>query len=91
MPHDVTWKQWCDFSTFFDEIQNDEVASRYHYGKLQLSRLHWLVRIFSRELYYYYIDGDYGESFKRYAGPLLFVFGILSVLLSAWQVGMAVE
>jgi hypothetical protein len=75
VPHDITWKQRCDFSTSFDEIQKDEAAPRYHYGKLQLSRLHWLVRIFSRELYYCYIDGDYGESFERYAGPLLFVLG----------------
>lgn len=91
VPHDISWKQWCDFAMSFDEIQNYEVAPRYHYGKVQLSRLHWLVRIFSRELYYYYIDGDYGESFQAYYGPLLFVFGILSVLLSAMQVGMAVE
>ena len=40
---------------------------------------------------YYYLDGGYGESFTRYYGPLLFVFGTLSVLLSAMQVGMAVE
>ena len=91
LPPGVTWKQWCDFSSSFDGILDSHVAPRYHYGKLQLSRLHWLVRIHLRELNYYYIDGGYGESFARYYGPLLFVFGILSVLLSAMQVGMAVE
>ncbi|KAL9598158.1 MAG: hypothetical protein Q9219_004655 [cf. Caloplaca sp. 3 TL-2023] len=91
VPAGVTWQQWCAFSATFDAIDNWEVSPRYRYGKLQLSRLHWLVRIRLRELNYYYIDGGYGESFARYYGPLLFVFGILSVLLSAMQVGMAVE
>lgn len=91
VPAGITWQQWCDFSASFEAITNSEVAPRFHYGKLQLSRLHWLVRILLEELNYYYIDGGYGESFARYYGPLLFVFGILSVLLSAMQVGMAVE
>ena len=91
IPSHVTWEHWCDFSVSFGAIENSEVAPRYYYGKLQLSRLHWLVRIYLRELNYYYIDGGYGESFTRYYGPLLFVFGVLSVLLSAMQVGMAVE
>ena len=91
MPPTITWKQWCEFSSSFNAITNDSVAPRYHYGKLQLSRLHWLVRIRLRELKYYYIDGGYGDSFARCYGPLLFLFGILSVLLSAMQVGMAVE
>ncbi|KAL8694632.1 MAG: hypothetical protein Q9218_000727 [Villophora microphyllina] len=91
IPTNITWAQWCNFSTSFDTIKNSEVAPRYHYGKLQLSRLHWLVRIRLRELNYFYIDGYYGESFARYYGPLLFIFGTLSVLLSAMQVGMAVE
>lgn len=91
IPPGVSWKQWCDFSASFAAIQDAEVAPRYRYGKLQLSRLHWLVRIHLRELNYYYIDGCYGDSFARYYGPLLFVFGLLSVLLSAMQVGMAVE
>ena len=58
---------------------------------MQFSRLHWLVRICLRELNYYYIDGGYRDSFVRYYGPLLFVFGIPSVLPNAMQVGMAVE
>lgn len=91
LPHDITWKQWCDFSANFDAIDDNQVAPRYHYGKLQLSRLHWLVRVYLREMSYYYLDGGYGDSFARYYGPLLFVFGVLSVLLSAMQVGMAAE
>lgn len=91
VPSVVTWKQWCDFSAAFGAIEDSEVVPRYHYGKIQLSRLHWLVRIHWLELNYYYVDGGYGESFTRYYGPLLFIFGVLSVLLSAMQVGMAVE
>lgn len=91
IPEHVTWKQWSDFSASFNAICDSEVAPRYHYGKVQLSRLHWLTRIYLRGLNYYYIDGVFGESFARYYGPLLFAFGVLSVLLSAMQVGMAVE
>lgn len=91
IPPTTTWKQWREFSSSFNAIPNDIVAPRYHYGKLQLSRLHWLVRFHLRELNYYYIDRVYGDSFARYYEPLLFLFGILSVLLSAMQVGRAVE
>ncbi|KAL8675472.1 MAG: hypothetical protein Q9168_000173 [Polycauliona sp. 1 TL-2023] len=91
VPPAITWSQWCDFSSTFDAISNSDVAHRYHFGKLQHSRLHWIVRIHLRELNYYYIDGSYGDSYARYYGPLLFIFGILSVLLSAMQVGVAVE
>ena len=91
IPPDVTLRQWCTFAKSFNTITDEEVSPRYHYGKIQLTRLHWLVRVCMGELNYYYIDGGYGESFARYYGPLLFVFGILSVVLSAFQVGMAVE
>lgn len=91
LPSDITWRQWCDFSASFHDIENDQVAPRYHYGKLQLSRLHWLTRLCLQEMSYYYIDSSYGESLTRYYGPLLFIFGVLSVLLSAMQVGLAVE
>ena len=91
IPPQVTWRQWCDFAAKFHQIQNSEVMPRYHYGKLQLTRLHWLARIYLRELNYYYIDGGYGESFARYYGPLIFIFALFSVLLSAMQLGIAVE
>ena len=91
VPPNITWEQWCSFSASFCSITNSAVSPRYHYGKLQLPRLNWLMRIFMRQLDYYYLEGTYSDYFARFYGPLLFMFGVLSVLLSAMQVGMAVE
>lgn len=91
VPPSITWEQWSSFSASFYLISDAEVSPRYHYGKLQLSRLNWLTRIFLRKMDYYYLEGTYGDYFASFYGPLLFIFGVLSVLLSAMQVGMAVE
>ena len=36
VPADITWGQWCDFSTFFSFIWDSEAATRYQYGKHNL-------------------------------------------------------
>ncbi|KAL8789667.1 MAG: hypothetical protein Q9195_006720 [Heterodermia aff. obscurata] len=91
VPKDVTWERFCDFSTAFNEIWDQDVAERYHYGELRLSRLNYLVKLFLIGRDYQEVNWQYSEYFARYYGPLLFVFGVLSVLLSAMQVGLAVE
>ena len=91
VPKGVTWERFCDFSSAFHEIGDQDVAERYHYGELRLSRLNYLVKIFMIGRDYQEVNWQYSEYFARFYGPLLFIFGVLSVLLSAMQVGLAVE
>ncbi len=91
VPPRVTWQEFCDFSSSFEDIPDSEVAERYSYGEIRLSRLNFYAKFFMRKSNFQRVNAQYGQYFAQFYGPLLFVFGILSVLLSAMQVEMAVE
>lgn len=91
IPQNVTWLEFLRFISQFDSIQDAHVSARYAYGELRLSRLNFHARIFLHRFHFEQIHGQYSDFFSRYYGPFLFVFGILSVALSAMQVEIAVE
>ena len=95
LPSEIEWIEWSKFITHFRHIDDSQVASRYHYGQLRLSRLNWAVRIFQPRnapsaWFYkipYWSTASYLESV---IGPLIFVFASLSVVLSSMQVVLSV-
>ena len=87
----VTWTQFCNFSARLKQISDSQVSTRYSYGELRLTRLNFYTKIFLRKWQYERVHGQYGAYFSRFYGPLLFIFGIWSVILSAMQVGLGVE
>ena len=91
IPTRVTWEQFCAFSARFDAIRDDEVTRRYSYGEIRLSRLNFYYKLLSRGDPFHRLTPQYGEYFARFYGPILFIFGFLSVILSAMQVEIAVE
>ncbi len=91
VPKAVTWERFCEFSASFGQIEDEDVAPRYHYGDLRLSRLNLLVKLFFIGNCYQEVNWQDSEYFAQFYGPLLFIFGVLSVLLSAMQVSLAVE
>ncbi len=91
VPKAVTWERFCEFSASFSQIEDEDVAPRYHYGDLRLSRLNYLVKLFFIGNCYQEVNWQDSEYFAQFYGPLLFIFGVLSVLLSAMQVSLAVE
>ena len=91
IPANATFESFCLFSSRFETIHDSEVAPRYHYGELRLARLNIWCKIFLRQWHYHTVHLQYGQYFARFYGPLLFTFGFFSVILSALQVGMAVE
>jgi hypothetical protein len=42
----IDWIKWSIFIAHFRPIKNNQVANRYHYDQLRLSRLNWAIRIF---------------------------------------------
>jgi hypothetical protein len=46
IPDYVDWIKSSNFTNHFRHSGDEQVASRYHYGQLRLSRLDWAVRIF---------------------------------------------
>lgn len=96
IPNDVDWFEWSKFICHFRHIGDESVASRYHYGQLRLSRLHWAVRIFrppsARSVWFYQIPyWSITEFVAKSTIPLVFVFASVSLLLSSMQVALAVS
>ncbi|KAJ5736418.1 uncharacterized protein N7483_001543 [Penicillium malachiteum] len=85
----------------FRDKGDDEVSQRYHYGQIRLSRLNWAIRLFqpsSRRyhgilgrIYYQQLYWDTSAFVQASIAPFVFIFGTLSVTLSAMQVALAVE
>lgn len=65
------------------------VGPRYHYGEIGLVRLNLWCFLTFREWEYLPVHFNYGTYFARYLAPYLFVFGGLTVILTAMQVGLA--
>jgi len=91
LPSDISWTEFCAFSIAFSEIHDDAVSERYHYGELRLTRLNLYAKLLLGKFQYERIHRQYGTLFARFYGPLLFIFGVLSIILSAMQVELGVE
>jgi len=91
VPKVVTWPEFCAFASEFKSIKESEVSLRYTYGELRLTRLNLYIKLFLGKRRFFHIQSQYSEYFARFYGPLLFLFGVLSIILSAMQVEMAVE
>jgi hypothetical protein len=96
----MEWFKWVDFmDAFLDNINCEtmsDVNKRYRYGELRLSRLNTIYGFAPptyslRNLIRGYRSGSswYRAFFERHFKWLLAVFAILSVFLSALQVGLA--
>lgn len=91
LPSDITWTDFCAFSKGFVNISDDTVSKRYHYGELRLTRLNHCAKLLIGRFHYERVHGQYSAFFARFYGPLLFIFGIISIVLSAMQVEIGVE
>ena len=91
LPPSTTFESFCAFSRRFRDITDTDVCSRYHYGELRLSRLNFWAKILLGRWDYIKIHHQYWQYFQRFYGPLLFLFGFLSVALSAMQVELNAE
>jgi hypothetical protein len=86
IPSNITWIDFSDFTAHVATIQDTDVTERYTYGELRLSRLNFYSKIFLRKFYFRRRHSQYGSYFAQFFTPLLFVFGMFSVVLSAMQV-----
>jgi hypothetical protein len=91
IPPHVTPNQFFLFAARFRDIRDEECSSRYAYGELRLTRLNFYAKFILRRWHFQHVHTAYGEYFSRFYGPLLFIFTVLSLILNALQVEMAVE
>jgi len=98
---ELTYTAFVSFIRRFSSVQDANVSPRWHFGQIRLSRLNWAVRIlqpkaarekgFLHRLFYEEQFWQTGQFLIEFAAPLLFVFGALSLILSAMQVVLAVK
>ncbi|KAI9738830.1 MAG: hypothetical protein M1834_008337 [Cirrosporium novae-zelandiae] len=92
LPKGVSYLKFVNFIKAFESIEDRDVSPRYEYGELRLTRLNFWSKIFLWPRFTYQkVYGQYGAYFARFYGPLLFIFGVFSVALSAMQVALAVQ
>jgi succinate dehydrogenase/fumarate reductase cytochrome b subunit len=99
--HNITYSAWTSFMdsvvSYADNSQSCSINKRYHFGELQLRRINWIYRLAPslRGKYllrgYYYPYYRYSSFFRRNFGWLFAVFAVVTVLLTAMQVGLATE
>lgn len=90
LPEGVEWTAFAEFIIGFNTLEDMDVCPRYGFGELRLTRLNLWSKVLMRPLTLEKFYGQYGEYFARFYGPLLFLFGTLSVALSAMQVELAI-
>lgn len=90
LPKNVTYTSFINLIKSC-EVDENIVSKRYKFGELRLTRLNFWSKIFLGRFTYHKVEGQYGAYFARYYAPILFAFGVFSVLLSAMQVALAVQ
>lgn len=96
IPPDIRWIQWATFLSYFRNLEDSQVSTRYHFGQLRISRLNWAVRLIrpkSASTWWFYELPYWAISpyLQAALSPFIFVFGSVSVVLSSMQVIAAFE
>ncbi|KAK1580704.1 uncharacterized protein LY79DRAFT_560697 [Colletotrichum navitas] len=90
IPADITWTQFCNFTSRLADIQDRDVSQRYNYGEIRLTRLNFYAPLLLRKSHFQRVEYQYGPYLARFYVPILFVMGVISVVLSGLQVIIAV-
>ncbi|KAM0550268.1 hypothetical protein ACHAPJ_008938 [Fusarium lateritium] len=92
IPKGISYEDFARFTQLIhDHINDDHVSLRFHYGELPLARLNFYYKVFLLGFNYLKVEWQYSPQIARFYGPILFIFAILSVVLAAMQVVLAVE
>ncbi|KAI1738436.1 hypothetical protein F4680DRAFT_449868 [Xylaria scruposa] len=91
LPKNTKYASFTKLIQSFEAVDDGAVSPRYRFGELRLSRLNFWAKIFLFRFTYHKTDGQYGAYFTGLFGPILFLFAVFSVLLSAMQVVLAAQ
>jgi hypothetical protein len=88
---DVDSSPFCRFTADLSSIDDAAVSGRYCYDELRLTRLNLYAPLLLRKFCFGQMHGQYGDFFARLYGPILFVFALVSTILSSMQVTLAAK
>jgi hypothetical protein len=91
VPTGITWEQFCIFAANLARISERDVSTRYTYGEIRLTRLNFYAPFLLGKSNFQRVEYQYSEYFAHFYGPVLFVIGITSTILTGLQVAIAVQ
>ncbi|KAJ6102457.1 hypothetical protein N7486_004884 [Penicillium sp. IBT 16267x] len=86
---EVTWPRFCQFTARFNDIAENEVSGRYHYGEIRLTRLNYYAPVLLGKSHYQRENYQYRAYFARIQGPVISAFAFFSIVLNCMQVSLA--
>ncbi|KAJ4348819.1 uncharacterized protein N0V89_010197 [Didymosphaeria variabile] len=94
LPKHVEWLQWEHFISPFRNVQDCDVAPRYHFGQFRLTRLNLLIRVLrprshddaGTNRHYYTMHWHTAAYLRQFVEAGVFVFASVSLIMSAMQV-----
>lgn len=90
VPPAITWEQFCEFASSLAGIPDRDVSLRYAYSEVRLTRLNFYAPLLLGKSHFQRVEYQYGSYFARFYGPILFVIGVVSVVLSGLQIIVSV-
>ncbi|APA10360.1 hypothetical protein SS1G_07168 [Sclerotinia sclerotiorum 1980 UF-70] len=91
LPEATTWESFSRLVSNLRRIDDGDAMGRYAFGEMRLSRLNFYIKIILGKSTFYKVYGQYGAYFGRFYSPFLFILGIVSIILNALQLELAVE
>lgn len=83
-----TYKEFVRFVEQFNEVKDEEICRRYHYGELRLTRINRVATIFKGELAYFHIHPQWGSYLRHFFAPIIMILGGCSVIMNGMQVNL---
>jgi hypothetical protein len=91
LPGYISWEQWRLLRAKLLVIRDEDVSGRFRFGEIRLTRLNFWSKLLLSKAYYHRTHRQYGDYFASFYPPLLFLFGIVSMMLGAMQLAATVE
>lgn len=98
LPHGLTWEHWTEIAGKLVDLDMRHLANkRYQFGELRLGRVNMIYRLAfgtpGRSLMrgYYYGYNEYSRFFSHNLQFLVTVFAYATIVLTAMQVGLALQ
>lgn len=91
MAAEITWEQFCGFSYHLAGVADRDVAERYAYGEIRLTRLNFCIPLLLGKSHFQRVEYQYASYFARCFGPILFMIAIASTVLNGFQVAIAAD
>ena len=87
----MTFSSFFRFISQFEKLSNSQVAQRYSYGMLRLTRLNYMTPFLMGKLTYFHVQPQCTDYLSRFNPSVVTFFAVISTILNSIQVELAVQ